>query len=179
MKIILTLIACFISIFSFSQDLWRVSESKVHFFSEAPLENIEAENTETQGLLNAITQDVALVVPIIEFHFEKPLMEEHFNENYMETSKFKTATFKGKIQEDINFKKEGKYEVTAKGVLKIHGVEQERTLKGELEIKGNSIMVNCKFPVALADHDIEIPKLVIENLAEVVEVTFNLKFEPK
>lgn len=179
MRSILILFTFCIFFTSNAQELWKVTESKVHFFSEAPLENIEAENVKSQGLLKTTTKDVAIVVPIIEFDFEKPLMEEHFNENYMETSKFKTATFKGTIQEDINFKKEGKYEVTAKGVLKIHGVEQERTLKGELEIKGNSIMVNCKFPVALADHDIEIPKMVIENLAEVVKVTFNLKFEPK
>jgi len=180
MKTVLSILAniLFLTVIN-GQDIYKITESNVHFFSEAPLENIEADNSKCQGLIKPETKQVAIIIPIIEFKFEKPLMEEHFNENYMETSKFKTASFQGKIISEIDFSKAGKYEATAEGELKIHGVSQKRKISGELEIKDGSITLNTKFNVALEDHDIEIPKMVIENLAETIEVDCMLIFEPK
>ena len=164
---------------SFSQSLYKVTSSKTHFFSEAPLENIEAENEKSQGLINTETKQIAIIIPIIEFKFEKPLMEEHFNENYMETSKYKTASFQGKIISDIDFSKNGEYEAIAEGSLTIHGVKKEQKINGTITVKENEIVLVSNFTVALEDHEIEIPKMVIENLAEVIAVDVTMTFEPK
>lgn len=163
----------------FAQPIFTAVSSEIHFFSAAPLENIEATNKDAKSLLNTESREVAVIMGIRQFKFEKPLMEEHFNENYMESDKYKTADFKGKINEQIDFSKDGEYDVTVTGKLTIHGVTQDRTIAGKIIISGKSIKVNSKFPVALKDHNIKIPKAVIKNIAESVDVTVNITYEPK
>lgn len=164
---------------SLSAQKYVAVSSEISFFSAAPLENISARNKDGKSILNTATKEVAFVVAISGFHFEKPLMEEHFNEKYMESDKFKTALFKAKINEDIDFLKEGTYQASVSGKLTIHGVEQERTIQGTITIKGNRIIIDAKFPVKVVDHKIEIPKLVFKNIAEVVETTVHIEYEPK
>lgn len=176
-KIILIL---FLSpVYLFAQSIYTAVSSEIHFFSAAPLENIEATNKDAKSLLNTETKEVAVIIGIRQFKFEKPLMEEHFNENYMESDKFKTADFKGKINEQIDFSKNGEYDVTVTGKLTIHGVTQDRTIPGKITVNGKSIKVYSKFPVALKDHNIKIPTAVIKNIAESVDVTVNISYEPK
>ena len=163
----------------FAQPIFSAISSEVHFFSAAPLENIEAHNKDAKSLLNTETKEIVVIMGIRQFKFEKPLMEEHFNENYMESDKYKTADFKGKINEQIDFTKDGEYDVTVSGKLTIHGVTQDRTIPGKITINGNSIKVNSKFPVAMKDHNVKIPKAVIKNIAESVDVTVNISYEPK
>jgi hypothetical protein len=164
---------------SIAQSLFKANETKVEFFSEAPLENIEAVNTAAASMLNIDSKEIAVVVPIKSFEFEKDLMREHFNENYLESDKFKNASFKAKINEDINLKKAGTYEVTATGDFNIHGVTKERTLKGTMVVEKKKISLDAVFNVKLEDHDIDIPKIVFENIAEVVEVRCHFVYEPK
>ena len=162
----------------FSQ-LYKTSTGMVKFFSETPLENIEAINNEVTTILKLSTKVLVVGIPVIKFHFEKPLMEEHFNENYMETSKFMTAKFMGKIEGDIDLTKDGTHEITVKGDLTIHGVKKPYTLTGTIKIDGKSIITDTKFKVKLADHDIKIPSVVMKNIAEVVEVTSHFEYQPK
>ena len=162
-----------------AQDIFMVDSSYVHFFSEATLENIEAENNKAKGLINRANSKVAFLIPIKSFEFDKALMEEHFNENYMESEKFKTATFKGQINEKINWKKEGTYNVTVTGIINVHGVEKSRTIKGKLMVKESRIRVQTKFELKLVDHDIEIPTVVFQKIAEVIDVTVDLQFSLK
>lgn len=153
--------------------------TEISFFSEAPLENIQALNKEGKSIINFSNKEVVAVVPIRGFHFEKSLMEEHFNENFMESDRFKTATLKAKFNEEIPFNKDGVYTITASGKLNIHGVEKDYTIPGELTIAGDKISVKSKFKVRVADHKIEIPQLVIKNIAEVVEISVNFDYEEK
>jgi polyisoprenoid-binding protein YceI len=162
-----------------AQTIFVAKSSEVHFFSAAPLENIEATNKDAKSLLNTDTKDVAVIIGIRHFKFEKPLMEEHFNENYMESDKYKTADFKGKINENIDFSKDGEYDVSVTGKLTIHGVEKERTITGKIKITGDSINVIAKFPIELKEHNIKIPKAVVQNIAESVDVTVNITYQPK
>lgn len=145
--------------------------SEIVFFSKGPIEDITAKNNTARPILNTATNEVAVKVTIKGFEFEKKLMEEHFNEKYMESDKYPYAIFSGKINEAIDFKKEGIYKITVTGKLTIHGVEKERTIEGTLTIKGAEIAFDSKFNVALKDHKIEIPTLVAQNIAEVVDVT--------
>lgn len=150
----------------------------VSFFSESPVENIEAKNKLATSILNASTFDVVFQIPNLSFKFEKPLMEEHFNENYMESDKYPKSSFKGKINEKIDFTKDGEYKVTTTGILNIHGVEKERTIEATLVIKNGEIKVSSVFMVHVADHKIEIPQLVIQNIAEDVKVNVECSYEP-
>ena len=158
--------------------IYMAKSCEVSFFSAAPLENIEAVNKNARPVLNTSTGDIQVKIPISNFKFAKPLMEEHFNENYMETEKYPNAIFKGKIQEKVDYAKDGEYKVTVKGNLEIHGVTKERTLEGTLTVKGNQIMIATKFPVHVADHKIEVPSLYVQNIAEDVDVKLNATLEP-
>ena len=178
-KIKFSLLLLALCLSGFSQDLYKVNKSTILFFSEAPLENIEATNSKAQGLINLATKKVAFIVPIVEFNFEKSLMEEHFNENYMESAKFKTGSFNGDIITEDTFKKDGTYEVEVSGILTIHGVTKKRTIKGILTKNKEALSVVSEFDVALADYNIKIPKMVIKNIAENVQVKVDLSFELK
>lgn len=170
------LIAC-ISIQA--QDIQICKEVNIHFFSEAPLENIEAESNKGVAAINPAENTLYFEVPIVTFDFEKDLMEEHFNENYMESEKYPTAIFNGTFDSDISWSEAGEYETTVVGTMNIHGVEQEMTDSGILRIdESGNISIESTFEVKLVDHEIEVPKIVIKNIAEVIEVTVKGQFAP-
>jgi len=177
----ITIIICLLisSIRLSAQDLYKATDGEISFFSEAPVENISAINKDVKALINAKNAEVAFIVTNVGFKFEKPLMEEHFNENYMESHKYKVSVFKGKIVDEVDFTKDGTYEVTAKGALDIHGVTVEREIKGTLTISNGKINLTTEFDVALKDHKIKIPSVVVKNIAEVVKVTVNINFAKK
>lgn len=166
-------------VIGFSQDLYKATSGEISFFSKTPMEDIDAVNENLKALINSKNGDVAFIATNIGFKFEKPLMEEHFNENYIESDKYKTSMFKGEIEGDVDYTKDGTYPVKAKGVLNIHGVDQAREIDGELIIKDGKLTLNSKFDVKLKDHKIKIPKLVVKNIAESVKVTVNMVFELK
>jgi hypothetical protein len=179
MKKLTFLILFFLTAVGFSQGIYKATDGDISFFSETPLENIDAVNKDVKALLNTKDGGLAFIVTNVGFHFEKPLMEEHFNENYMESDQYKVSVFKGKIVEQIDYTKNGSYKVTAKGTLSLHGVEQPRTILGELIVLDGKITVKSSFEIKVEDHKIKIPKLVIKNIAETVQVTVNLNFELK
>ena len=179
MKKITFLILFFSTVVGFSQSIYKATDGDITFFSETPMENIDAVNKDVKALLNTADGGVAFIVTNVGFHFEKPLMEEHFNENYMESDKYKVSVFKGKIVEQIDYSKNGSYKVTVKGMLNIHGVEKERVILGEVVVLDGKITVKSSFKVKVEDHKIKIPKLVIKNIAETVQVTVHLNFELK
>ena len=97
--------------------------AEVSFFSEAPTENIEAQNRQVTCILNTENGELAFSVQLMGFHFEKALMEEHFNENYVESHKYPKSTFKGRVVdfEKIDLKSPGKHPVAVEGEMSIHG----------------------------------------------------------
>jgi hypothetical protein len=149
-------------------------DGETSFFSETPLENIAALNKTVTSVLNTATNEIAVKMVMTEFKFKNHLMEEHFNENYMESSKFPNGIFKGKINETIDWKKNGTFDVSANGMLIMHGVSKERILKGKVFIKDEEITLLCGFNIPLADHKIDVPKLVMVKIAENIAV--NNKF---
>lgn len=181
MKTLLSLAALFIVFGSqlSAQGIYTVDSTYIKFFSEAPLENIEAENHSSRALVNTANKQVAFIIPITSFEFDKELMKEHFNENYMESHKYKSGSFKGSIVSDVDWKKPGTYAATVKGKLNIHGVEQERELKGTIIVGKKGFRITSKFQVKLEDHDIEIPTIVFQNIAEVIDVSVDFRFVPK
>ena len=149
---------------------------KISFFSETPIENISAENTKANVLM--VNDSIFFKIPNKLFVFPKSLMQEHFNENYMESEKYPNSTFRGQINEKIDLTKEGTYPVTVTGKIFIHGVEKIATLKGTITVKGNEIIINSTFDVKLDDYKIQRPKVVMQNIAEVIKVKVEATLAP-
>ena len=170
MKTIFTLFALSLLTIRVTAQIYTAQGTETSFFSKAPLEDISAVNRKIGVVLNTATGDVAVKMQMSDFSFPNKLMQEHFNENYLESDKYPTATFRGKIQEPVDFSKPGNYPVTVKGTFELHGVKKERTLPGTLNVQPGKIALTSEFTVALADHRIDIPKLVFQKIAEVISV---------
>ncbi len=153
----------------------------ISFFSKAPLENISADNNQVMSVLNQQTGELQFSVIIKSFKFKKALMEEHFNENYMESDKYPKASFKGNVTEvsKVNFTKDGTYNVTVSGDLTLHGVTNKVSAPGTISIKNGVASGSSKFNLKLADYKISIPKLVKDNISETVEITVNCDYSQK
>jgi len=175
----LFIILCF-AINANSQNIYKSTDGTVSFFSKTPVENIDAENKTLTSLLNIKTGEIAFLVTNNGFKFDKPLMEEHFNENYIESDKYKVSSFKGKITgELLDYTKDGTYKVKAKGTLDMHGIEKEREIDGTITVKDGKISISCEFDILLKDHKIKIPKIVTEKIAESVLVKVNINLAQK
>lgn len=151
----------------------------IKFYSEAPMETIEAHNHQVNAALDAKTGDIVFKVLMKAFEFEKALMQEHFNENYVESDKFPNATFKGRVDnlEELNFDVAGDYDVVIKGQLTIHGETKDVRESGTLSIRGDKVIAKSKFNVLLEDYKIKIPNTVINNISETIEITVDVAME--
>lgn len=156
----------------FSQKYFTKNGS-IAFFSKTPLENITAENSQVMSVLNTQNGELNFSLLIRNFHFKKALMEDHFNESYLESDKYPNATFKGTISDPakINFTQDGVYNIIVNGDLSIHGITHKISAPGTITIQGGKITGSSKFQVKPADYNISIPKLVKDNIAETIEVT--------
>lgn len=150
----------------------------IRFYSEAPMENIQADNRQVNAALDVATGEFVFKVLMKSFEFEKALMQEHFNENYVESDKFPNGTFVGKVTNigEIDFLKEGTYEALVEGDLTIHGVTNKVSEKGTFTVMpGGKVQGKSKFFVKVADYQIKIPSTVVNNIAESIEVTVDLE----
>ncbi len=141
----------------------------ISFFSEAPLEDISAYNNLVRSVYDMSTNDIVFELKIKDFIFEKSLMQEHFNENYLESDIYPTSTFSGKItkKKDEN--------VVVEGYLTIHGKRQLINVNGTFSKIDDVILMQSSFNIKLVDYDIDIPKLVMYKIAE--EIMINVKLE--
>ncbi|MBX2872368.1 MAG: YceI family protein [Saprospiraceae bacterium] len=155
-------------------------EGKISFYSDTPIEKIEAHNQKATCILDVESGKMEFAVLVKAFQFEKALMQEHFNENYMESGAYPKSVFKGQIANaaDIDFSKDGTYDVTVEGELTIHGVAQSVSTPGQITVAGDKISATAKFETKPEDHDIKIPSVVRKNIAEIVQIDVNVALEP-
>ena len=154
------------------QNIFQSGNGIVNFISEAPLEIIKAESNVLQGVVNIEENRFAFKIPMTSFQgFNSPLQKEHFNENYMESNQFPEAIFVGKIIEKDAFESFGEKTIRAKGMLTVHGIEQERIIKCKINYDGERIDVKSFFTIFLDDHEIKIPKIVYQKISEEIQVT--------
>lgn len=182
MKRLITLILIStVSIPGFSQSVFMTRSGQVSFFSKTPMENIEGTNNEVTSMIDTGKGDIVFAVLVKSFRFEKALMEEHFNENYLESTKFPKATFQGKFTntQSINFTKDGTYTATVEGDLTMHGVKQRQTATGTITVTNGKISAVSTFTIKLADYKIERPSLVADKISETIEIRVNCQYEPK
>ena len=180
MKNLIILFFCLAAVsFSANAQKFITKTGHIKFFSDSPLEKIEAHNHQVNAALDASTGDFVFKVLEKSFEFNKALMQEHFNENYVESDKFPNALFSGKITniKDVNIAKDGIYEVNVEGKLTLHGVTQTVKQKGSIEVKGGKLTGNSKFNILLSDYNIKIPGAVANNISKTVEITVEISLE--
>jgi polyisoprenoid-binding protein YceI len=165
--------------FQSKAQLYMTTTGEVSFFSKTPMEDIDAVNKSVSSIINTATNEVAVQMRITNFVFPNKLMQEHFNENYLESEKFPSATFKGKIKETVDLTVAGTYPITASGTATIHGVTRPIDLKGTIISTGTSLALTCAFEVKLVDYKVDIPKIVFAKIAEVIKVSSKMNYSKK
>ena len=153
----------------------------IWFYSHAPLEDITAHNYQVSSVLNTESGGLAFKVTMTGFQFEKKLMQEHFNEKYIESDKFPESTFDGKITNlsEIDFTKDGTYKALVEGNLTIHGITKPVKAEGTIEVKGGKISAKSTFQIVVADYEITIPAAVKDNIAKTIDIHVEMAYEPK
>ncbi len=155
---------------------YMTREGSISFYSDAPLEKIEAHNKKAAAVFETLTGNFQVVVLMKAFMFEKDLMQQHFNENYVESHKYPKAIFKGIIEDihKVNFEKDGEYPVTVSGTMEIHGVTREVKTSGTLRVEGERVTAISDFMLRPEDYKIKIPKVVRDKIAREVKISVNM-----
>ena len=178
MKCICIILLTLLSITKTDQELYTCKNAHITLFSKALIEDIKATTSSGVSVYNASTGELDFSVPISTFQFEKAFMQQHFNSDYMESDKYPRAIFKGKIQEHIDVTKNGSYPITVVGELDVHGVKQNRSIPGLVNINNGIITMTSEFMVKCVDHHIDIPKIVFHNIAESIKMNVNAVYTP-
>jgi len=152
MKYISIILLAWLSINQAGQDYYVCKNARISLFSSAPIEDINAVTLTGASVYNAATDELDFSVSIRSFRFEKSLMQDHFNSDYMESDKYPRAIFKGKILEPVDITKDGAYSISVTGDLTIHGVTQKRAIPGSLTIKNGVINMTSEFMVKLSKY---------------------------
>jgi polyisoprenoid-binding protein YceI len=172
-------ILCFFGTVKFcSAQIYLAKSCTISFFSSSVIEDIDATNEAAKPVMNTATGEVVIKVPVRSFKFHSQLMQDHFNEDYLETDKYPFAVFTGKINETIDYSKDTVNSVTVTGKMNMHGVEKPVTVPGTITVNHGSITINSKFNVRLADYNITVQALYVKNIAEEVEVKITSELEP-
>ena len=180
MKRLLLLSFLLTAVLAANAQKYMTKNGYIGFFSHTPMEDIKGDNNQVVGVLDISTGEIVFQALIKSFHFDRALMEEHFNENYMESDKIPKSMFKGKITNlaSVDFSKNGTYNVTVEGDLTIHNVTNKISVKGTVEVISGGINANSNFNIIPEDYMINIPGVVREKINKSIEVTVAMKFTP-
>lgn len=172
-KIFLVTIGIMFILICHAQNRLITRAATIGFYSKAPMENIEAINKSGISVIDKATGQLEFSVLLKGFSFEKALMQEHFNENYVESDLFPKAGFKGKITElsKVNFAKDGLYNVPIKGILNLHGVSKEITTSATITIHNGTTVGEAAFNIDITDYKIKIPSIVNDKIAKIIKIT--------
>lgn len=178
-KITLLFILALVSRLTVAQDIFISKNANASFFSSTVVEDIEAKTNTGASVINVKSGEIFFTISNASFRFPKKLMEEHFNENYIESEKFPNSAFKGKITGNYTPGKNGIYQVSVTGNLLIHGISRPVTVPAELTVNDGNISAKTSFKVKIADYGIKVPSLVFKNIAEFIEIKIQALYLPK
>ena len=167
-------------LFAVNAQKYITKNGYIGFYSHTSMEDIKGDNNQVVGALDISTGELVFQALIKSFHFDRALMEEHFNENYMESDKIPKSVFKGKIinLSAVDFSKSGTYDITVEGDLTIHDVTNKIITKGTIEVVSGGINANSKFKIVPEDYKVTIPGVVRDKIDNTVEVTVTMKYTP-
>ena len=180
MKRLFLLFFFLIIVLSINAQKYMTKNGYIGFFSHTSMEDIKGDNNQVAAVLDITTGEMVFQALIKSFHFDRALMEEHFNENYMESDKIPKSVFKGKITNlsSVDFTKPGTYEVTVEGDLTIHDVTNKISTKGTIEVISSGINASSKFKIVPEDYKINIPGVVRDKIDKSMGVTIAMKYLP-
>lgn len=164
---------------SLAQDKYITKNGTIDFEASVPsFEEVKAKNENVTGILNTANGDIAALALMRGFRFKVALMEEHFNENYMESEEYPKATFKGKLKNfDVNELSSSVKEYPLEGSLTLHGETKKINTTAKVSMKGGAISLSTEFAAKPGEFGIDIPKIVSSKIAEEINITvdFDLK----
>ncbi len=161
-------------------EIRSTTTGRIQFESDAPMELIQAASNAARGFLDPANLTFAFIVQVNSFQgFNNALQQDHFNENYLESETFKEATYSGRIIETVDLTIPGTYDIRAKGDLVIHGISRERIIRCQLKVKPQEILVTSEFSIRLIDHQIQVPRIVHQKIAEEIKVDLQFKLKPR
>ncbi|MBS1665890.1 MAG: YceI family protein [Bacteroidetes bacterium] len=165
---------------TWAQGKYFTKTGKIYFNATAKLEKVEATNRAVIAVIDTKTGNIQFAVMLKAFEFEKALMQEHFNENYVESDKFPKAEFIGQLvnNAEINYSKDGIYPAKVKGKLTLHGVTKDVEAAGKIIVKGGTLSLSSDFNILLSDFKVEIPGLVKENISNETKISIDCLMEP-
>lgn len=179
-KLILALALVVSTFAGYAQGKYFTKTGKIDFFSKAALEDIEAKNKTVTAVIDSKSGAIQFAVQMKGFEFEKQLMQQHFNENYVESDKYPKGEFKGSItnNSDINYAKDGTYNAKVKGRLTIHGITKDVETTGTIKVNGGNLDATSSFNILLSDYKISIPAVVKDKISNSIRITVNCRMEP-
>jgi len=177
-KIILILSSFLLIHISFAQKRYFTKTGIVSFEAGTAVEDIDGINKSTTSVFDATSGQYEFALLVNGFEFKRSLMQQHFNEDYLESDKYPKSTFKGKITniDKVNFQKNGTYPITVKGTLEIHGVKKEVETPGTFKVNGEDVSSTANFTVLLEDYQIAIPSLVKDKISKTVKISVNCSY---
>jgi polyisoprenoid-binding protein YceI len=173
MKYIAFILFLLFQTFQSKAQTYSAKEIYVHFFSSAPIADIEAITNTATTTLNIEKKEVEIELKVSNFKFKKALMQAHFNEKYIESEKYPNSTFKGKFKEVINLEKDGVYTINLEGRFSIHGIERPKTLNCVITVKDHKITFQTAFKLLSADYKIKAPDVLYRKVGQEVSVDAN------
>lgn len=159
-----------------SQKKYFSKAARISFYSKTPLAAIEAHNSKAVSVFDLSSGRIEFSVLMKGFEFEKARMQEDFNENFVESDKYPKAVFAGtmKSANDLNFDKDGVYNVEVTGSLTIHGVTKPVTTQAAFTVKNGVVSAQSEFTVTVADYNIKIPSVVSEKIGKTAKIIVNV-----
>jgi len=148
------------------ENRYIIESSSIEFYSYAPLEDIEAVNTESVGAIDLSTGEFIIKIPVSSFEFPNKLMQKHFNDSYLETDRYPECVFRGKLEGD-----------NAIGEITLHGITKKISVPVIMSNSVEKVTVDTEFKIALKDHKIKVPRLLFQNIAEEIEVKVRSSFK--
>ena len=179
-KQLVVISAFFLALAGQAQDKFFTKSGNISFYSKSSLENIEAHNKSVTCVLDTKSGNMQFAVLMKGFEFEKALMQEHFNENYVESHKYPKADFKGAVvnNSSISYTKDGSYPALVKGKLTLHGETRDVETQGTILVRSGKIEATAEFNVLLADYNITIPSVVKDNISKSIRIQVNCTLDP-
>jgi len=163
-----------------AQSKYFTKSGSISFDASGVTEDIKAQNKKATFVLDAKTGAIELALLLKAFEFDRALMQEHFNENYVESDAYPKSTYKGKVTNfsDIDLTKDGTYPVKIAGQLTIHGVTKEVPARGSLVSSGGKVSGTASFKIVLSDFAIEIPSIVKDKISKTVNINVAVWLDP-
>ena len=155
------------------------NKGQISFFSEAPIENISAINENVSAIIDSQTGGFAFRLKIEDFNFPNSLMQEHFNESYLESEKYPLSTFTGVIDNFSDLDLSTKQNLVVNGSLSMHGISKDAQMKATAHFINEELYITSTFDVALEDYDIDIPKIMMYKIAELIKVVVDIKLQKR